>query len=147
MTDHANIDHTGLTGVGGSATAREELVAIWLVLVTKTNVGSTYVDLYTDTNIQANPQRIDFAGKTEYRVDVNWNKIGTGPQFLKVCGQSADTEILHEFTNLATGGNTSGLVSIPGTFTGESEQLFKLMVKSTTAADDPVFFSCRVYLK
>lgn len=130
-----------------SATAREEFVANWTVASTKTNIGTSYVDVYTDTNIQGNAIRIDFTGKTQYRVDVIWNKVGAGTQALKVCNQADDTEILHEFTNLASGGNGSGLQTIPAAFSGEAGNNFKLMAKSSTGTDDPVFLGCRVFLK
>lgn len=129
--------------------ARESLVAQWDVSKTWTNIGTSFVDVYDNTlfvNADAKAVRIDFTGKTQYRMVAQWNKIGSGTQQLKACTTAAPTtDILHTFTNIVSGENDSGLVTLPAFATGQHE--IKLMALSSTSADDPVFQGVRIWLK
>jgi hypothetical protein len=132
-----------------TTTAREDLVAQWDTVATKTNIGTAYVDVYDNTafpNADAKSVYIDFTDKTQYRVIAQWNKIGAGTQQLKACDAAAPTtNILHNFSNIVSGENDSGLTSLPGFATGRIE--IKLMALSSTSTDDPVLQGVRIWLK
>lgn len=135
-----------LEATGGSATAREDLVAFWDVSSIKTNIGITFVDVYTQANSDGKSVQIDTNGKTQVKLQVNWNKVGTdvGTQTVQVL-EVGTANVLITMTVIA-GKNTSALTAIPA-FATNTVKFYKLQCKSTTAADDPVFESARVYLK
>lgn len=128
---------------------REELAAVWDVVATKTNIGTTYVDVYDATafpNADAKSIHIDFTGKKQYRMVCHWNKIGAGTQQLKACTAAAPTvDILHTFSNIVSGENDSGLTTLPAFAVGRHE--IKLMALSSTSTDDPVLQSVRIWLR
>lgn len=126
------------------ATAREEDVASWCTAVTLTNVGSTFKDLYAGTNSDGKSFHVDFTGKTQVAACVDWNKIGTGTQTIQAVQADLTSNVL--FTkDVVSGHNDFALASLPAWATGQKR--IKLQVKSTTAADDPVFEACSIRLK
>lgn len=130
-----------LTGV-----RREVLAAIWSVEVVKTDIGTSYVDVYSGGNNFAQLIYVDFTGFTQFRAYLIWDNIGAGTQSLRIVDASSVTDVLHDFTAAVDGGQDSGLVTIPAHFVG-SRFALKLMAKSTTAGDDPAFRGLRLYLK
>ncbi|HTH21801.1 MAG TPA: hypothetical protein VL854_06255 [Nitrososphaeraceae archaeon] len=137
---------SGQLAATGGGTAKEDLVAAWDVSSTKTNIGTSYVDIYTQTGSEGKPFWIDFTNKTQYRIVLYWNKIGSGTQQVKFCDSAnPTTNILHNFSNAVSNENDSGLQSLPAFATGRVE--IKMMALSSTAGDDPVFESARIYLK
>lgn len=133
--------------IGGTVNLREELVAQWDVSATKTNVGSTYVDVYTTTGSEGKPVYIDFTGYTHYRCVLYYNKVGSGTNSVKICTiANPTTEVLHDFSNAVSNENDSGLTALPSFAASGGRFELKMMIKSTTAADDPVVEGMRVYL-
>jgi len=137
-------DQTWAIPAGGSGTLREELVAQWDVSSTKTNIGVSFVDVYTQTNADGKSVQIDTNGKTEVRLMVLWNKVGTGTQTVQVLEIGTANVLIS--LDVVSGRNVSALTSIPVALQN-SVKFYKLQVKSTTAADDPVLESASIYLK
>lgn len=130
-----------LSGLGGGV-ARYSLCAHWSENATKTNVGASYVNVYTQTNAVGKEALLDTNGKTTVRLIVLWNKVGTGTQSIQI---TDGTDVLVSM-NLVSGRNDSGDVSLPAAFT-DNVTFVRPQVKSTTAADDPIFNSATLYLK
>lgn len=126
---------------------REDMVAAWDVSSTKTNIGSSYVDIYTQTGSEGKPFWIDFTGKTHYRVELYWNKVGTGTQQVKFCDvANPTTNILHNFSNAVSNENDSGITALPSFAASGGRFEIKIMALSSVTTDDPVFESARIYL-
>ena len=146
------VGSNGAQLVGASAEAsglkwalREELAAQWDEPSTNTNIGTSYVDVYTATNSEGHWCRLQTNGFTQYRVDLGWNKIGAGTQAVRVV-DTAGVDVLHEFTNAVSGSQTSGLVALPAAYV-DALKTVKIQAKSDTATDDPVFEWLRIFLK
>jgi len=119
-------------------------LAHWNKEKVKTNIGTSYADVYSLASEAGNAVRMDLTGKTSVRLDVTWDKIGSGTQAIQLieCTPSgaactSTSNILIDDTDLVDGYNLN-TVSIPSALLN-SIAYFKLQVKSTTAADDPVF--------
>lgn len=113
--------------------------------VTKSNIGTAYVDVLPG----ANGQRIlvDFAGCTEFRPVLTANLVGTGPFGVRIV-KDADNTVLFENANIALTGEREldpGWQAIPAGFTGL--EVIRLQAKSSTAADDPLFRRCVLLIK
>jgi len=124
--------------------AREDLVAHWDRSSTKTNIGTSYVDVYTPTNGSGLELDIDFTGKTQVKGVICWNKVGAGTQTLRAVDAATPSNVLFEI-DVVSGRNVDALQALPGWATGVKQ--IKLQAKSTTSTDDPVFESCAIYLK
>lgn len=136
-------DQTWAVPAGGGGTARESLVAQWSQSITKTNVGASFVDIYNQTNAVGKGVKTDFTGKTQFRLNVKWNKVGTGTQTVRL----VDINNTANFYDLdvISGDNDSGLVNLLAWQT--SVVHVKLQAKSTAAADDPIFEGATITLK
>lgn len=129
---------------GGGGVAREDLVAQWDVSVTKTNIGTNFVDVYTQTNSDGKSVQIDTNGKTQVRLKVLWNKVGSGTQTVQVLEVGTANVLIS--MDVVSGANLSSLETIPAGLLDSVKQ-YKLQVKSTNGADDPIFEGARIYLK
>lgn len=137
-------DHTHGTPVSGGGVTRWSLEGHWVMSVTLTNIGIVYKDLYAATNSDGKSILLDTNGKTNVRLIVNWNKIGTGVQSIRVVDVLGVNVLLE--MNIVNGRNDSGIIAIPVLFQN-SEKFIKLQVKSTVTGDDPVFEAASLYLK
>ena len=129
---------------GGSGTPREDCVAQWNVSITKTNIGTSFVNVYTQTNSDGKSVQIDTNGKTEVKLYVLWNKVGSGTQTVQVLEVGTANVLIS--MNVVSGRNVSALTAIPEGL-ANAVKFYALQVKSTTAADDPIFEGARIYLK
>jgi hypothetical protein len=131
-------------------TIRESLVGHWLKERAFTNIGTAFVDICNSANCANNPVSIDTTGKTFVRLDVQWDKIGTGTQTVQLvqCTTSACTAngTVLVSLNVVSGNNDSGLVSIPSGLLN-SVNWYELQAKSTVAGDDPAFRGASVTIK
>lgn len=130
----------GADGAGG--TPRQSLVAHWTFTQAKTNIGSAFSNVYVGANSDGKSVPVDTTGKTQARLVVCWNKIGTGTHTVQVVDAAGAVLIS---TNVVSGRNDSGLAAIPAGML-DSTDFFRLQAKSTTAADDPVFESAALLL-
>ena len=123
---------------------REDLVAHWNLSSTKTNIGTAFVDIFTQTNSDGKSVQIDTNDKTQLRLVVNWNKVGTGTQTVQIL--EVGTANVLATMNVVSGRNDTGIINIPA-FATNSVKYYKIQAKSTTAGDDPVFESASITLK
>jgi len=131
----------------GSSPRGGYLVANWHQSSTKTNIGTSFVDVYTGANSNGKAQFIDTDVFTQVRLQIEWNKIGTGTQSCQVVDIASGTNILITLT-VVSGSNDSGFVSIPSSPNLLNvEKNYKIQCKSTTSADDPVFESAVIWIK
>ncbi len=120
----------------------------WNVLtkdVTKTNIGSSYVDIPPGLNGER--ALIDFTGATEIRIIMNMNFIGTGPMNLRLI-RDGDSSVIFESANISGAGEKeldTNWFAVPAAISGLT--LVRVQGKSNTAADDPVFRRCIVLTK
>ena len=111
---------------------------------TKTNIGTAFVDIYTQTNSDGKSVQIDTSGKTQVRLMVFWNKIGTGTHSVQVLEVGTSNMLIS--IDVVSGRNTFALTNIPASATN-SVKFYKLPPKTTTGADEPVFEGTRMYPK
>lgn len=111
--------------------------------VTKTNIGTSYVDIYTDFG--GRPFFIDTTGFTKMAIQVLWTRVGTGTQTMQIVNH-ANGEVILESPALTTQSNEFTNVAIPANYLNFKGK-WRLQAKSTTAADDPVFAGFALYLR
>ena len=115
----------------------------WTILakdITKTNIGTAYVNI----QIGANGERslVDFTGATQFRIILNANLVGTGQWGARLI-RDGDSAVLYENANLGASGEReldTDWQALPAAAVGLTT--VRLQGKSTTGADDPVFRRC-----
>ena len=115
----------------------------WTILtkdITKTNIGTSYVNI----QIGANGERslVDFTGATQFRIILNANLVGTGQWGARLI-RDGDSVVLYENANLGASGEReldTDWQALPAAAVGLT--VVRLQGKSTTGADDPVFRRC-----
>jgi hypothetical protein len=121
------------------------MVAAWTANITKTNIGVTYVNAYAGNNGLA--QLVDFGGFKQYRFVVQVNKVGTGTQDAALVDIDNASNLI-ELSDAAAAGEhslDSGWTNKPSWMVGE--KIIKPMVRSSVAADDPVYRQFVLYLR
>ena len=130
------------TILGGSSPRGGYLVGHWTQSQTKTNIGTSFIDVYPQTNSNGKAILIDTDAFTTMRLQIQWNKVGSGTQTCQVI-----TGILVLVsTDVVSGSNDSAFDAIPVTLLN-AENPFRLQCKSTTAGDDPIFESASIWIK
>jgi len=125
----------------------EYLVANWDVPSvghTKSNIGTTYVDVFTSTTDGCGTD-VDGTGKNDFRLYVSWQKnSGSGTHSIQIKDQTT-SDVLATIADAATGRNVvTG--TIPAFFQ-ENVRSIKLQAKSTVSTDDPIFRGARLHFK
>jgi len=136
----------GATGATGAAGTLFRMVARWHDNVTKTNIGTSFVDVY----LTANGGRlvVDFTGFTQYRWMAHHQNVGGSVQNVRVVDAVTTTNVLGDVGDGGTAAEKeldSGWTSLPGWATGE--KFLKVQMKAATSTDDPVFHDLALYLK
>lgn len=107
--------------------------------VTKTNIGTGYVNVMPGLNGERIP--VDMTGATEFRIFLNVNHVGTGVLRAKVMRDGGNNLILYENTNINVAAGEreldTGWLAIPAGFDGV--ELLRWQMSSSVATDDPVF--------
>ena len=132
---------TDQTGSGG-APRGGYLMATWSQSMTKTNIGTAFTNVYTQTNSNGKAILIDTDAFTTARLYVQWNKVGSGTQSCQIINGA--TVLVS--TDVVSGANDSGFNAIPAGLLN-AENSFGIQCKSTTAADDPIFEGATIWLK
>ena len=123
---------------------RENSVGIWTVDSVKTNIGISFVDVYTTG--QGDPLRIDTNGKTTATLLIDWTNIGIGTQTCQIVSSTNSTIVLIRLNNLVSGLNTNATQDIP-TNAENMIDIFKPQCKSTTGIDAPIWLTGQVLLR
>jgi hypothetical protein len=121
-------------------------VACWPQSVTKTDIGTAYVNAYLGSGGIA--QLVNFGGFKQHRWVVQVNKIGTGTQTAGLV-DVANAANLIEIADAAVAGEhnlDTGWVNLPAWATA-ADFILRPMVKSTVATDDPVYRQFALYLR
>lgn len=125
----------------------ESMVGSWSTPsgLTKTNLGTTYVDILPTSGAEGNGCDVDGTGVTGYRFYVSWNKnFGSGTHSVQVISQTS-SDVLAVISNTVSGRNvTTG--TLPAYFQ-DLVRSVKLQAKSTVSTDDPIFYGARLYFK
>ena len=125
----------------------EYLVGAWNTPtgLTKTNLGTTYVDILAASGAEGNGSDVDGTGRVGYRFYVSWNKnFGSGTHSVQLISQST-SDVLAVISNAANGRNI-----VTGTlpaFYQDQLRSVKLQAKSTVSTDDPIFYGASLYYK
>jgi len=127
-----------------SGTVRESLVAVWTVDSTKTNIGTSYVNVYP-TGL-GDPIRIDTNGMNTVTLSIDWTKVGTGTQKCQIVSSTNNAIVLIAFANLTSGLNINATQDIP-TSAENRIDTFKPQCFSTTASNDPTWLNGVVLLR
>ena len=125
----------------------EHLVGAWNSIsgLTKTNLGSTYVDILDSSGSEGNGCDVDGTGSVSYRFYVSWSKnFGSGTHSVRLVSQTT-SDVLAEITSAVGGRNV-----VTGTLSAyyqDQIRSVKLQAKSTVSTDDPIFYGARIYYK
>lgn len=125
----------------------ENIVGSWNATsgLTKTNLGTTYVDLLAASGTEGNGCDVDGMGRVGYRFYVSWNKnFGSGTHSVRLISQTT-ADVLAEISDVASGRNV-----VTGTLPAHYQdnlRSVKLQAKSTVSTDDPIFYGARIYYK
>jgi hypothetical protein len=115
--------------------------------ITKTNIGITYVNIFTD--FSGRPFFIDTTGFTKMAIQILWNKAaGTGVHTMRIINDADSTQIIESGSlglNAAQSDDFPN-VNIPQNFLNFKGK-WRLQAKSTVATDDPIFLGFRLYLR
>lgn len=125
----------------------EHLVGAWGSTsgLTKTNLGTTYVDLLPASGSEGNGCDVDGTGVVGYRFYVSWNKnVGSGTHSVQLISQTT-SDVLVNITDTVSGRN-SVTGTLPAFFQDQLRSV-KLQAKSTVSTDDPIFYGARLYYK
>lgn len=115
--------------------------------VTKTNIGTTYVNIYTDFG--GRPFFIDTTGFNTMAIQILWSRgaAPAGVHNMRIINDADSTQIV-ESGSLGLTANSDDFpnVSIPPAFKNFKGK-WRLQGKSTVATDDPIFSGFRLYLR
>ncbi|OHB77708.1 MAG: hypothetical protein A2Z25_20700 [Planctomycetes bacterium RBG_16_55_9] len=122
-----------------------QLAAVWTKDITKTNIGSVFVNVYIGANGEL--QGVDFKGYKEYRFVVCVNKVGTGTQTAALVDNANSANLISLDDAGAAGEHMldSGWTVCPAWATNTIN--LKPMAKSTITTDDPVYRQFALYLR
>lgn len=139
-------ENTGSDRFDISLKRSEHIVGSWSTTsgLTKTNLGTTYVDLQPAVGAEGNGCDVDGTGRTGYRLYVSWNKnFGSGTHSVQVISQTT-TDVLATLTVVDGRNVTTGTLSA---YYQDQLRSVKLQAKSTVSTDDPIFYGARLYYK
>ena len=125
----------------------EHLVGSWSTTsgLTKTNLGTTYVDLQPASGTEGNGCDVDGTGRVGYRFYVSWNKnFGSGTHSVQLISQTT-SDVLAVISD-TLGGRNSVTGTLPAFYQDQLRSV-KLQAKSTVSTDDPIFYGARLYYK
>lgn len=128
--------------VSASAPRGGYLMAHWSMSQTKSNIGTSFVNVYAQTNSNGKAVFIDTDTFTSVRLHIQWNKVGAGTQTCQVLNGA--TVLVS--TDVVSGSNDSGFDAIPAGLLNAENQ-FSLQCKSTTGTDDPIFENAAIWMK
>lgn len=111
--------------------------------ITKTNVGTAYVNVAAGANGER--KYASFVGATQFRVRLWANLVGTGPFGFRIV-RDGDSAVLYENASIALTGEReldTDWQALPAAFQGQTDgTLLRLQAKSVVGADDPVIRGC-----
>lgn len=119
----------------------EIIAAQWHQTFTKTNIGTSFVNIYSDAGYAGFPIFVDFRNRKFFAFVLFWSKIGTGTHNVRAINNGNtlfDIEVVD-------GRNFVNYADLPAWATGIKE--IRLQCKSTVSTDDPIFRGGYIALK
>jgi len=114
--------------------------------VTLTNVGAAYDTIGAAKGLGF--VGLDITGITRLELRVQYNKIGTGTLSWQLWNQTDGSEVGVSDDAAAAGDNkTATIVVTPAQPLAGGVKLLRVRVKSTTAADDPVYYGSTLFIR
>lgn len=111
----------------------------------KTNIGTTYVDVYTTIFDQEEIAVIYCGGISQFNIQFQWDYVGTGTQNARWVDVNNNANILFESSGFTSDvGSTSGWFDKPSWCTNDNLFFIEQQAKSTVGTDDPVFKQYRI---
>lgn len=109
-------------------------------------IGTNFTDPYSTANATGHATLIDTNGKSTVRLQILWQKIGSGTQTCQIVDIDNASNVLITSASLTTGINDSGDISIPAGLASTVKN-YKIQCKSTVGTDSPSLFGFRVFLR
>ena len=121
------------------------IAAIWNKDITRTNIGTTLVNVYNGSGGEA--QLVDFDSYHEGRFVIYANKVGSGNLTMRLVDTTNAANFVELIYTNAAGEFMleSNWVTLPAWATGQ--KTVKPMASSSVAQDDPIFRSFILYLR
>ena len=115
--------------------------------LTKTNIGTAYVDVYVSAFDEENIMKIDFRNATQFHISYIWDYVGTGTQQLRWVDVANNSNVLWDTLTFTTDqdGISSGFQALP--VWANNEFTIEWQGKSTTGTDDPIAKGYRIQLR
>ena len=124
------------------------LVGQWDTEKTFSNIGTSFVDVYTTPNSIGHAIQIDTNGYTQVLYQVIWSKprADTGTETCQMVDPTNSANVIITTSSLSNGTNTGSDTSVPAGLSNTIHN-YKWQCKSTTGADNPLWLGGRVWLK
>lgn len=127
-------------------------VGVVYASVTKTNIGTAFIDLYVTAFDMENQMRIDCRNFSQFMVIYQWDYVGTGSQNLRIVNANNNAEVLTDIGIIAdqdagsTGwGNKPSWCGDNPAF--DSDIILEAQGKSTVAGDDPIMRGYKILVR
>jgi hypothetical protein len=116
--------------------------------VTKTNIGTSYADIYATAFDNENLAVVDFTGISHIRIIYMVDYVGAGTQQYRWVNAADNTQVLAEASTITADADPAdtGWVALPAAFSGTTKTI-EMQGKSTTGTDDPVVKGYAIYVK
>jgi len=111
---------------------------------TKTNIGTTYVDIYTATRHEEDYSFFDCGNMTEFIIVFDWDYVGTGNQQVRWVDLNNNANVLFETAIFTTDqfNAVTGWFDTPAWCT--STYFIEMQGKSSVGTDDPIIHGYKV---
>lgn len=109
--------------------------------VTKTNIGTSYVDIYTTLFDMEELVIIDFYNYTYCKANFLWDYVGVGTQQVRWVDQTNNANVLIESTTFTADQTqtSTAFTAVPSwAKSGTGVKIIEWQGKSTTGTDDPI---------
>jgi hypothetical protein len=120
--------------------------ASWQKDVTKTNIGTSFANLYVGANGEA--QFVGFARYRQYRLAVHGNKVGTGALSHQLA-EIATANVIAGADYAGAAGEFStdtGWTNLPAWAVGD-DKIVRPQALSSVSTDDPIYRQVALYLR
>lgn len=120
--------------------------------VTKTNIGTAFVDIYVTAFDMENQMRVDCRNVSQFMFVYQWDYVGTGSQNLRIVNANNNAEVLVDVGIIADqDAGSTGWGDVPS-WCGDnpsfdSDIILEAQGKSTVAGDDPIMRGYKILFR